>query len=89
MEIYRKHSSIREVNWHPRKIPARPGNVQAESTHEEEPTLDPKTRAEIETRIIAHFPPERRAELFRQEGVKPNDYLSRSLLRKIRDFLQG
>ncbi len=87
MEINRNRQSIRETNWHPR-MPARPGNVRAESAHEEEPTLDPKTRAEIETRIIAHFPPEKRAELFRQEGVKPNDYLSRSFIRRVKDFLQ-
>ncbi|MCL5435143.1 MAG: hypothetical protein M1405_02025 [Patescibacteria group bacterium] len=86
MEINR--GSIRDVNWHPRRLPAQPGNVPAEAAYEEEPTIDPETRAEIETRIIAHFPPEKRAELFRQEGVSPNDYLSRSFMRRVKDFLQ-
>ena len=86
MEINR--GSIRDVNWHPRKMPARPASIRANAAREEEPTLDPKTRAEIETRIIAHLPPERMAELFRQEGVSRNDHLSRSLTRRIKDFLQ-
>ena len=88
METNRNHRSIREVNWHPRRNPTQPVNVRAETAQAEELTIDPKTRAEIETRIICLFPPERMAELFRQEGVRPNDFLNRSLLRKIRDFLQ-
>ena len=80
MEIYKNHRSIREIGWHPRQsrekieVPA-------------EPTLDPLAKAELETHIIALFPPERMVELFEQEGVNPKDYLSRSFKRKILDFL--
>lgn len=53
----------------------------------EEQTLDPLTKAEIETRIAAIFPPERRAKLFEQEGVKPKDYLNLSIRRRLKEFL--
>jgi len=55
---------------------------------EEEIVLDPLTKAEVETRVAIHFPPERRALLFEQEGVPQNKYLSRTWRRRIKDFLR-
>ena len=48
--------------------------------------LDPLTKAEVETRVAIHLPPDRRALLFRQEGVPQNKYLSRTWKRRIKDL---
>jgi hypothetical protein len=55
---------------------------------EEDVVLDPLTKAEVETRVAIHLPPDRRALLFKQEGVPQNKYLSRTWKRRIKDFLQ-
>jgi hypothetical protein len=55
---------------------------------EEELDLDSLTKAEVQTRVAIHLPPERRALLFKQEGVPQNKYLSRTWKRRIKDFLR-
>lgn len=114
MEIPKNHS-IRDASWHPRSIMPRP-LTESEQDHimtflekqkttdhqnsRPEPMLDPKTKAEVETGIIAHFPGERMEKLFDQEfdqefeedkvkKVRKEDYLSRSLRRKIVDLFNS
>lgn len=52
------HRSIREPGWHPRR----------------NQTFDWLAREELKFRIKILFPPGRRDELIRREGLNPKDY---------------
>lgn len=76
------------VKWHTSKKDLRPRPLHASLSYQEA-KLDPQKTAEIETRVAIHLQPEDREELFRQEGVSRKQYTKTSIVKRVRNFLDG